>query len=549
MRVTNKFVVAVGLALLSVFFLSSSTPPQPTTEVGAAARSQAPDSQTTDPGVVSLLRRSLTSPPPDTRAGALAWIARDARAQDDSLIELILAGLQDPDGSVRNQALTNTGWIYQRHQNDHTGRQALTAIEEAFRQNPVSAADRSARLVVVDLLRGPESTAYSVQNGSAAGNPLLTDPEIRSLVASFLADAESGLRPQLLQVVSDSATLQVNPAVIAGVGACLDDDDLSVRSSAVDVLIAIRQKGGASAREKTQSLLEAAFRQGDPNVQLRASRALGLPVPPRPASPRVLSLSGEKISTVAVPFDFNYFTAFIQPLWVKKYGNAACVDCHTPQANASGSFRILAPGPGGRYTLTQSRVNFVSMLAVTDRQDPERSKLLLKPLDPRTQEGDLRGMEHDGGVFWRNQYDPDFEMVRNWLKGAKLETPPQKQLDFAYFVRQVEPIFATPGPDGIACINCHSTHAILHLLSPETKEGQFSIEQLVNNYQAAHRVVDEAAPGSSFIVRKPTSLREGESGGLSHAGGVRWPQKTESWQYKTLITWTGMRNLAPGGEP
>jgi len=549
MRVTNEFVIAPGLLLLSVFFLNSSGPPRAAKEGDPPAGSPAQYSQVTDPGVVSLLRRSLASPQADTRAAALAWIARDARAQADSLIELILAALKDPDSSVRNQALANLGWIYQWHQNDPTGRQALTAIEEAFRQNPASAADRSSRLVVVDLLRGPESTTYNVQKGSAAGNPLLGDPQIRSLVASFLADGESGLRPQLLPVVSDSAALQAEPAIIASVGACLDDDDLSVRSSAVDLLIAMRQKGGASAREKTQSLLETALRQGDPNVQLRASRALGLPVPPRPASARVLSLSGEQIAATAVPFDFNYFTAFIQPLWVKKYGNAACVDCHTPQANASGSFRILAPGSDGRYTLTQSRVNFVSMLAVIDRQDPEHSKLLLKPLDPRTQEGDLHGMEHDGGVFWRNQYDRDFELVRSWLKGAKLETPPQKQLDFAYFVRQVEPIFATPGPDGIACINCHSTHAILHLLSPQTKEGQFSIEQLVNNYQAAHRVVDEAAPGNSFIVRKPTSLREGEAGGLSHAGGVRWPQKTESWQYKTLITWSGMRNLAPGGEP
>jgi len=127
-------------------------------------------------------------------------------------------------------------------------------------------------------------------------------------------------------------------------------------------------------------------------------------------------------------------------------------------------------------------------------------------------------------------------------KGAKPDVPPQKQLDFAYLMKHVEPIFSTPGPDGFACINCHSTHAILHLESPETREGSFSIEQMANNYQSAHRVIDESAPGSSFIVRKPTSPREGANG-LAHAGGIRWPDKKDSWQYRTLIDWMGKRNL------
>ncbi|HEV2379824.1 MAG TPA: hypothetical protein VG206_08515 [Terriglobia bacterium] len=519
----------------------------------ATTGSRVPASQGTDLGVVNLLRSSLSSPQADARAAALQWIARDARAQDDSLIEPILAALQDPNGGVRNEALANMGWVYSRHQGDATGQQALAAILQAFRPTSKSAAktdsdaknNRSAPSVVVDLLRGgAEGTAYNTQGANATPNPLLANSEIQSLIASLLKNAQSTLRPQLLGVVADSAMLQANPAIVEGVGACLTDDNLTVRSNSVDLLIAINHKGDAVERHEAHPLVLTALREGDPNVQLRASRALGLPIPPRPAAAPVLSLTGEKVSIGAVPFDFNYFTAFVQPLFVKNYRNEACVNCHTPQANASGSFRILAPAAGRRYTLQQSRLNFASVLSVIDERNPERSRLLLKPLDPRTQEGDLKGMEHDGGVFWANQYDPDFEIVLGWLKGAKLETPPEKQLDFAYFAKHVEPVFSTPGSDGVACINCHSTHAILHLLSPATREGQFSVEQLVNNYQAAHRVVDEAAPANSFIVRKPTSLREGEPGGLSHAGGIRWPEKTQSWQYKALITWIGMPNLA-----
>lgn len=498
----------------------------------------------TDPGVVAQMRTSLGSTDAGVRAAALGWIAREPRAQDDSLVPTIFAALKDRSPEVEHEALRNCGWIFERHAGDAAGREAFTAIVNSFKQT----ADRPARLVVVDLLRGAESSSmYNVATPASATNPLVADGEIQSLVAGFLKDADSTLRPQLLQVVSDWPVLQAAPAIVAGVGSCLTDDDLTVRSNAVDLLVEIAARHDPGTEAETHALLLRALKEGDPNVQLRASKALDLPIPPRKAQAAVMSLTGEKVSTAGVPFDFNYFTAFVQPLFVKKYGNAACVDCHTPEKNTSGKFRILASGADGRYTLEQSKVNFVSVLAVIDRKNPDESRLLLKPLDPNTREGKIRGLTHDGGAFWRSDSDPDFELVKDWLDGAKLETQPEKQLDFAYFVRHVEPVFSTPGTDGIACINCHSTHAILHLLSPETREGRFSIEQLVNNYQSAHRVVDEAAPTNSFIVRKPTSPREGEAGGISHAGGVRWPDKKESWQYKALVSWISMKNLA-GGE-
>lgn len=487
------------------------------------------------------MRGLLNSPEADVRASALKWVARDPRAQEEGLIPAIFSALKDSDSSVRNQALANMGWIFERRRRENEGERALAAIENALRQG----SDRVTSLVAVDLLRGAaQSSEYDAQRRSGREGVLMAEPAIHSLVASLLADPQSSLRPELLQVIEASRALQGVPAIVDALGEALHDDNLTVRSNAADILIAIDRKGSPAARARAHPLLLAALRENDPNVQLRISRALNVLAPPRKTSPPVLSSSGEKVSTADVPFDFNYFTAFVQPLFLKKYGNDACVDCHTPEVNASGAFRILAPVADGRYTLEQSRINFVSGLSVIDRKDPARSKLLLKPLNPRAPEGGVRGLTHDGGVFWDNRYDPDFEVIEDWLKGVKLNVPPQRQLNYAYFVQHVEPIFATPGPDGFACVNCHSTHAILHLESPETREGKFSVEQLKNNYEAALRVIDETAPSSSFIVRKPTSPREGEPGGLSHAGGIRWPDKKDSWQYRTLITWIGMRNLA-----
>jgi hypothetical protein len=494
-----------------------------------------------DPGVVSTLERLLQSPRPDVRASALNWISKDQRAQSSEFVPQIFAALKDKDGNVRDKAVSNLGWILDRYHGTQTGESALIAIEGALRQN----ADRPVQLAALGLIgEGGQGGVYYNAGASREDPFLVSDPSIRKIIVTTLANPDSSVRPQLLRLVSGSPALRNNPAILASVGDALHDDDLSIRNDAIHLLVKTYKEPSGALKAQTKPILESALRLNDPNVRLQAARALGVPVPPPPPQPRVVSLTGENVSMGNVPFDFNYFTAFVQPLFVKKYGNAACVDCHTPESNSSGRFRILAPGPGGRYTLAQSRVNFASALAVIDRKDPMKSKLLLKPLDPTTREGSLRGLNHDGGVFWHNQYDPDFEIVADWLKGAKLEDAPEKQLNFAYFKNYVERIFSTPGPDGFACINCHFSHAILHLESPETAKGKFSIEQVVNNYQSALRVVDEGAPSNSYIVRKPTSPREGTPGGLSHAGGIRWPQQKQSWQYKTLITWMGMRNLA-----
>ncbi len=493
-----------------------------------------------DPGVVATLETLLHSPQADVKASALDWMARDQQAHSSEFVPQVFAALKDTDGNVRDKALSNMGWILDRYHGTATGNTATAAVESALRQTT----DRAAQLVALDLIGGSgQGGVYSDVAASHEDPFLISNPSVRKMLIVMLASPQSSLRPQLLGLVSGSESLRSDPTVIAAAGAALQDNDLSVRNDAIRLLVKVYTQGQTGLQAKAKPMLEAALKTDDPNVRLQAARALGVPVPAAPPAVRLVSLTGAQVSMSSVPFDFNYFTAFVQPLFVKKYGSNSCVDCHSTARSSYNKFRLLPPGPDGKYTVKQSRINFVSVLAVIDRKDPMRSALLLKPLDPRTQEGSVRGMSHDGGVFWHNQYDPDFEIVADWLKGAKLEDPPEKQLNFAYFKSNVEPIFSTPGPDGFACITCHFSHAILHLESPETASGKFSIEEVINNYQSALRVVDEGAPSNSYIVRKPTSPREGVAGGLSHAGGVRWPEKKQSWQYHALTTWMGMPNL------
>ena len=113
-------------------------------------------------------------------------------------------------------------------------------------------------------------------------------------------------------------------------------------------------------------------------------------------------------------------------------------------------------------------------------------------------------------------------------------------LDFNYFVTKIEPILATPGADGKACVFCHANHVIFKLQPPNT-EGVFSPQDSEENYKYAMRVVDINNPTQSLILIKPT--RPTDSAGnvgdylATHNGGQRWPGNESSSQYRTILGW------------
>ena len=117
---------------------------------------------------------------------------------------------------------------------------------------------------------------------------------------------------------------------------------------------------------------------------------------------------------------------------------------------------------------------------------------------------------------------------------------PGSVLDFNYFVTKIEPILATPGADGKACVFCHANHVIFKLQPPNT-EGVFSPQDSEENYKYAMRVVDINNPTQSLILIKPT--RPTDSAGnvgdylATHNGGQRWPGNESSSQYRTILGW------------
>ncbi|HEX4487917.1 MAG TPA: hypothetical protein VH088_16695 [Terriglobales bacterium] len=133
----------------------------------------------------------------------------------------------------------------------------------------------------------------------------------------------------------------------------------------------------------------------------------------------------------------------------------------------------------------------------------------------------------------------------NVLQGKDLgealkDVQPGSVLDFRYFVSKVEPILATPGADGKACVFCHASHVIFKL-APPNDEGVFSDQDSKENYKYAMRVVDITNPDKSLMVIKPT--RPTDSAGnvgdylATHNGGQRWHGNESSEQYRTILEW------------
>jgi hypothetical protein len=146
----------------------------------------------------------------------------------------------------------------------------------------------------------------------------------------------------------------------------------------------------------------------------------------------------------------------------------------------------------------------------------------------------------------QNDNNPRLKLIAaSVLEGKKLsealkDVQPGSVLDFNYFVTKIEPILATPGADGKACVFCHASHVIFKL-QPPNSEGVFSSQDSEENYKYAMRVVDINDPGHSLILIKPT--RPSDSAGnvgdylATHNGGQRWPGNESSWQYRTILQW------------
>ena len=139
----------------------------------------------------------------------------------------------------------------------------------------------------------------------------------------------------------------------------------------------------------------------------------------------------------------------------------------------------------------------------------------------------------------QNSTNPRLKLIAtNVLKGKDLsdalrDVQPGSVLDFSYFASKVEPILATPGRDGKACVFCHASHVIFKL-EPPNSDGVFSDQDSEQNYKYAMRVVNIDEPEKSLILVKPTRPSDNVCTARASASAPRssrsiaWPPSIDS---------------------
>lgn len=116
--------------------------------------------------------------------------------------------------------------------------------------------------------------------------------------------------------------------------------------------------------------------------------------------------------------DFDYFMNEVQPIFLaKREGSVRCIQCHTRSSNLR-----LQPLEEHQlfWTEEQSRKNFESVSQlVLPGENPMKSRFLTHPL-AASAGGDPF---HGGGKHFRNQQDPEWRIMADWVAGYTQRRP------------------------------------------------------------------------------------------------------------------------------
>ena len=127
-----------------------------------------------------------------------------------------------------------------------------------------------------------------------------------------------------------------------------------------------------------------------------------------------LILLATSASPAEVALDYDVYKNRVEPIFLKKRpGHARCYVCHAEGNNA---FRLEKLSPGDTsWSEEQSQRNFQIVAALIVAGDPDKSRLLLRPLAPEA--GGLAF--HSGGRQFSSKDDPDWEILARWVRGQK----------------------------------------------------------------------------------------------------------------------------------
>ncbi len=113
--------------------------------------------------------------------------------------------------------------------------------------------------------------------------------------------------------------------------------------------------------------------------------------------------------------DYNFFKTRVEPIFLKKRDDhVRCYVCHS---EANTAFKLEKLEGGAKFwSEEQSRKQFEVVSKLVIPGEPMKSRLLLQPL-AREAGGNPY---HSGGRQFSGRDDPNWKIIEQWVKGAKV---------------------------------------------------------------------------------------------------------------------------------
>jgi hypothetical protein len=289
-------------------------------------------------------------------------------------------------------------------------------------------------------------------------------------------------------------------------------------------------------------------------IQHASGAPVSTPTPPAGDGGTATS-DGGGASTTASSLNLGVFTSEIQPILFGQLdynvapgtavANNGCsrATCHGSASNP--------PNISPTNTPAQNLANFSNFV---NTANPSASPILLCPLnDPACPKA-----PHPGQTVFASQLDKNYQRIASWLYSAQNAASP---LDFAFFAREVAPIFSDPASGGInggqrTCADTSSCHGVQaagqtppNLSNFPILASQGSKEALLVNYWSAASFANFFAPQGSELFLFPTNLiadvNQPFGTGFPHPGGLDF--SPNSAQAQAILQWvSGLQPDANG---
>jgi HEAT repeat protein len=479
-----------------------------------------------------------------TRVGNDSDLIHFFKSSGPELEDALLACLKGADDTMKIEVLKAGSTL------SGAGDERFTLAALNLSEDPSPAVRQTVRYVYEDGQRGilnldaPQTNLSSRPERSAVEGPavpsIAPDPELVSKVVDILKngnpDSQAVVLPLLAALPSDSPWA-TQPAVLAGLRALLEQQPRPANYA--EVLNAASSFKSLLRETDLQQQVLAGLNDANPEVQRAAIR---VSLEHFLADPQTAPL----MKTAFANLDTSASSIFLEEVSDPKFMN-----------------RHLGVS-GGAVSQDQAYFLNKNLVAIKRPADLLDNPMVLNTVlsDLQNRDNNVRAAALDTlrkvkGIEQRPEFRAAMEQLQtdsnprlkliatSVLQGKKLsealkDVQPGSVLDFNYFVAKIEPILATQGADGKACVFCHASHVIFKL-HPPNEAGVFSDQDSEDNYKYAMHVVDINDPLKSLMLIKPTRPTDsvGNVGDYlaTHNGGQRWHGNEDSWQYRTILEW------------